>query len=128
MVSDHSSGSAVADLTVVDIVSPARTAVAGWAQPAVPGGPDSRHDREVTTRLRKASGQVAGVLAMYEDGRYCIDVLDQLSAVRAALDAVALLILEDHMHTCVRHAVERGDAEEKVDELATAVRRYVRSR
>lgn len=91
----------------------------------VPGG---QHEGEVTARLRKAGGQVAGVLGMYEDGRYCIDVLDQLAAVRAALDAVALLILEDHMHTCVRQAVEHGDAEEKVAELATAVRRYVRSR
>ena len=88
----------------------------------------TRHDREVAGRLRKASGQVAGVLAMYQDGRYCIDVLDQLAAVRAALDAVALLILEDHMHTCVRQALAGGDAEAKVDELATAVRRYVRSR
>ena len=105
------------------------TTATSTAPGPAPRGPDARrHDREVTTRLRKVTGQVAGVLAMYEDGRYCIDVLDQLAAVRAALDAVALLILEDHMHTCVRHAVERGDADEKVAELATAVRRYVRSR
>jgi len=82
------------------------TTATSTAPGPAPRGPDARHhDHEVTTRLRKATGQVAGVLAMYEDGRYCIDVLDQLAAVRAALDAVALLILEDHMHTCVRHAV-----------------------
>jgi DNA-binding FrmR family transcriptional regulator len=84
----------------------------------------------VTTRLRKACGQVTGVLAMYEQGRYCIEVLDQLAAARAALDAVALLILDDHTRTCVRQAVERdgGEAEAKLDELSTAMRRYVRSR
>lgn len=65
---------------------------------------------------------------MYEDGRYCIDVLDQLSAVAAATDAVALLVLEDHIRACVREAIEAGDADEKVDELVAAVRRYVRGR
>ena len=96
-------------------------------------GPEQRgtgavHARKVATRLGRASGQVAGVLAMYEDGRYCTDVLDQLAAARAALDAVGLLVLADHVRTCVRLAAERGDAEEKVNELAAAVRRYVRSR
>lgn len=65
---------------------------------------------------------------MYEDGRYCIDVLDQLSAVSAAVDSVALLILHDHVNACIRDAMEHGDTDEKVTELITAVRRYVRSR
>ena len=65
---------------------------------------------------------------MYEDGRYCLDVLDQLAAVSAATDAVALLILEDHIRACVREAIDSGDADEKVDELVAAVRRYVRGR
>ena len=65
---------------------------------------------------------------MVENGRYCIDVLDQLSAVRAAIDAVALLVLSDHINACVRDAMESGDSDEKVAELDAAVRRYVRSR
>ena len=87
-----------------------------------------RHEAEILARLRKANGQLAGVTTMYQDGRYCIDVLDQLSAVAAATDAVALLILTDHIHTCVADALEAGRPDEKVDELVTAVRRYVRSR
>jgi CsoR family transcriptional regulator, copper-sensing transcriptional repressor len=63
---------------------------------------------------------------MYEDRRYCLDVLDQLAAVRAATDAVALLILQDHIRACVGDAIDSGDAADKVDELAAAVRRYVR--
>lgn len=90
--------------------------------------PGARRDLEVQSRLRKASGQLAGVTRMHGEGRYCVDVLDQLAAVTAALDAVALLILEDHMHTCVRAAVTNGDPDEMVAELACAVRRYVRSR
>ena len=88
----------------------------------------TRHDNEILTRLRKATGQLNGITGMVEDGRYCIDILDQLSAVGAAIDATALILLEDHMTSCVRDAIEHGDAAERVDELAAAVRRYVRGR
>jgi len=90
--------------------------------------PGPRQDREILSRLRKASGQLSGVTGMVEDGRYCIDVLDQLSAVAAAVDAIALLVLSDHINACVRAAIESGDSDEKVTELVGAVRRYVRSR
>lgn len=90
--------------------------------------PGPRQEQEILTRLRKASGQLAGITGMYENGRYCIDILDQLAAVSAAVDAVALILLEDHINTCVREAVEHGDADAKVAELGRAVRRYVRSR
>ena len=63
---------------------------------------------------------------MYEEERYCIDVLDQLSAARAGLEATALLILDDHVHGCVRDAIEGGEGEAKAAELLAAVRRYVR--
>lgn len=104
------------------------TAVASVTRPQRRVREGTRHEREITSRLRRASGQLGGVLGMYEDGRYCIDVLDQLAAVAAATDAVALLVLEDHIRACVREAIEAGEAEEKVDELVAAVRRYVRGR
>ena len=93
-----------------------------------PSRPGTGHDREIASRLRKVGGQLGGVRAMYEDGRYCLDVLDQLAAVSAATDAVAVLILQDHIRACVRDAIDSGDADEKVDELVAAVRRYVRGR
>jgi len=85
--------------------------------------PGPRQDREILSRLRKASGQLSGVTGMVEDGRYCIDVLDQLAAV----DAIALLVLSDHINACVRSAIESGYSDEKVAELVAGVRRYVRS-
>jgi len=104
------------------------TTATSTAPGPAPRGPDARHhDHEVTTRLRKATGQAAGGLAMYEDGRYCIDVLDQLAAARRALEGAALRILDDHMSGCVLAAVEGGDGAGKVTELLQAVRRYVRS-
>ena len=87
-----------------------------------------RQEQEILTRLRKATGQLAGITGMYEDGRYCIDVLDQLSAVSKAIDAVALLVLTDHVKTCVREAITAGQADEKVEELGEAIRRYMRGR
>jgi len=90
--------------------------------------PGPRKDDEIVARLRKATGQLAGVTGMVEKGRYCVDVLDQLAAVNAAIDAVALLVLSDHVNACVRAAIESGDTDEKVAELDAAVRRYVRSR
>ena len=86
-----------------------------------------RQGEQIVSRLRKASGQLAGVTGMVQDGRYCIDVLDQLSAVSAAVDAIALLILSDHINACVRQAIADDDTDEKVAELVSAVRRYVRS-
>lgn len=102
------------------------TAVASSARPRQRSHGGARHEQEIASRLRRVSGQLSGVLRMYEDGRYCIDVLDQLSAVTAACDAVGVLILEDHIRACVREAIEAGAADEKVDELVSSIRRYVR--
>lgn len=87
-----------------------------------------RQEAEVLSRLRKATGELAGVTSMYDDGQYCIDVLDQLSAVTAAVDAVAVLIRTDHIHAGVRAAIVTGGTKETVAEFVTAVRRDVRSR
>ncbi|HWC47095.1 MAG TPA: metal-sensitive transcriptional regulator [Casimicrobiaceae bacterium] len=74
-------------------------------------------------RLKRIEGQVRGLQRMVDEERYCIDVLTQISAVNAALDGVALKLLEDHVRHCVR---EGGD--EKVTELVDAVARLVRSK
>jgi DNA-binding FrmR family transcriptional regulator len=81
-------------------------------------------------RLSRIEGQVRGVRGMVEDEAYCIDVITQLSAVTRALDGVALKLLEDHAHHCVRGAVERGgdEAEERLDEVIAAVQRFARTR
>jgi DNA-binding FrmR family transcriptional regulator len=85
------------------------------------------HD-EVIRRLRRIEGQVTGIRKMHEADRYCIDVLDQISAARAGLEAVGLLILEHHVNGCVREAIDEGKGEEKASELLHAVSRFARSR
>jgi DNA-binding FrmR family transcriptional regulator len=80
---------------------------------------------QLLKRLRRIEGQVRGIEGMVEDDRYCIDVLTQISAVQAALDKVALGLLDDHAQHCVMGA---GDADrgEKTDELMAAVGRLMR--
>ena len=86
------------------------------------------HKAQVQSRLRRVEGQVRGVQKMVEEDRYCIDVLTQVGAVKAALDAVALLLLQDHTEHCVVEAIQAGDGELKVRELNEAVERLVKGR
>jgi DNA-binding FrmR family transcriptional regulator len=81
----------------------------------------------IQARLRRIEGQVRGIQKMVEDDRYCIDVLTQVSAARAALEGVALQLLADHTEHCVAEAIHSGDGSQKVRELNEAVGRLVRS-
>jgi DNA-binding FrmR family transcriptional regulator len=76
-------------------------------------------------RLRRVEGQVRGVQGMVEEDRYCIDVLTQISAIQAALDKVALGLLDDHARHCVMGA-EAGAQGDMTDELMAAVARLMR--
>ena len=71
-------------------------------------------------RLSRIEGQVRGLARMVEDDRYCIDIVTQIAAVRAALRRVEEEILRDHVAHCVEHAIRSGDADEqrkKISEL-----------
>ena len=99
------------------------------AQPATGSEPDHfRHsytkDRAgLVRRLSRMEGQVRGIARMIEREEYCVDILQQTAALRAAVDAVSVLVLEDHVQGCVRTAAERGEADKYVDEVIDVVRR-----
>ncbi len=78
---------------------------------------------ELLKRLSRAEGQVRGVARMVEEDRYCMDVLTQISAARAALDRVALGVLDEHVRHCVVGGHGPGTVEERIDELMAAVGR-----
>lgn len=80
---------------------------------------------QLLKRLNRIEGQVRGIGRMVEDERYCIDVLTQISAIQAALDKVALGLLDDHAHHCVMDA-EDSDRDAKTEELMAAVGRLMR--
>jgi DNA-binding FrmR family transcriptional regulator len=77
-------------------------------------------------RLRRVEGQVRGIERMVEEDRYCIDVLTQISAVQAALDKVALGLLDQHANHCVMNAPDGDEKQDKTDELMAAVGRLMR--
>ena len=79
----------------------------------------------VIKRLRRIEGQVRGVEGMVEADRYCIDVVTQITAAQAALDKVALELLEDHAKHCVIDA-GAGEQDEKTEELMGAVKRLLK--
>jgi CsoR family transcriptional regulator, copper-sensing transcriptional repressor len=74
-------------------------------------------------RLSRMEGQVRGIARMIEREEYCVDILQQTAALRAAVDALSILVLEDHVQGCVRSAAERGEAQAYVDEVIDVVRR-----
>jgi len=80
---------------------------------------------QLITRLNRIEGQVRGIKAMVDDDRYCIDVLTQISAVQAALDKVALGLLDDHVNHCVANA-KGDDKVQKTHELMASVGRLLK--
>ncbi len=80
---------------------------------------------QLDQRLARIEGQVRGVQRMVDEDRYCIGALTQISAVQAALDKVALGLLDDHAQHCVLGARE-NDKSEKTEELMAAVARLMR--
>ncbi|MGH2908031.1 MAG: metal-sensitive transcriptional regulator [Solirubrobacteraceae bacterium] len=80
---------------------------------------------QLLARLKRIEGQIRGIEGMVSDDRYCIDILTQISAAQAALDKVALGLLDDHAHHCVLGA-EQDDRDAKTEELMAAVGRLMR--
>ncbi len=74
-------------------------------------------------RLRRIEGQVRGLQRMVGEDKYCIDILTQLNSVQAALKAVGMILLDEHVRHCVKESIEQGTGDEKVEELMAAVAR-----
>ena len=83
----------------------------------------SKDTAQLMRRLSRMEGQVRGIARMIEREEYCVDILQQTAALRAAVDALSILVLEDHVQGCVRTAAEHGEADKYVDEVIDVVRR-----
>ena len=69
--------------------------------------------KDVVNRLRSVAGHVNGVTRMVEEDQYCIDVINQINAIQAALNKISLQVLDEHMHSCVTEAIRSDDADER---------------
>lgn len=81
---------------------------------------------DVQKRLNRAIGQLNGVKGMIDDNRYCGDVLTQLAAAESAIRSAAEMILRDHLETCVKDRIRRGD-DEVIDEAMRLIKKFARS-
>jgi CsoR family transcriptional regulator, copper-sensing transcriptional repressor len=75
--------------------------------------------------LKTARGQIDGILRMVEEDRYCIDVSNQISEAIALLKKANLIILKQHMNTCVKDAVKGKNGSEKIDEISSILEKYI---
>lgn len=77
-------------------------------------------------RLKKIEGQAKGVQRMIEDDRYCIDIVQQLTALSSAADEVAMLVLESHIEGCVASAIRSDQGHEHIKELMGTIRKAIK--
>lgn len=95
---------------------------AGHDHPIAPRA--DAHHAALVKRLNRIEGQVRGIGRMLGEDRYCVDILTQVSAVRSALDALGLELLEHHLHGCVQQAVKSGRGEPAIDEAMHVIRKF----
>ena len=89
-------------------------------------GSYQEHKKKILDGLRRVEGQVRGVQRMVEEERYCVDVLNQITAARMALARLAMIVLEDHAKGCVSKAIQQKDsAEDTVDEMMEVVKKML---
>lgn len=86
---------------------------------------DEALHRALMNRLNRVEGQVRGIKGMVEDDAYCIDIINQVTAVRSALASFSKVLLENHLRTCVRTGIGRGE-EEVIDELVDTVNKLIK--
>lgn len=82
--------------------------------------------RQIVNRLSRIEGHIRGVKTMVTESRPCPEVLVQLAAVRGAIDRVARLILDEHLSECITRAAQEGDIEVEIQELKSALDRFLR--
>ena len=106
------------------------------AAPMTTGAEDHEHHHgyisdksRYLARLKRIEGQARGLHRMVDEEKYCIDILTQISALKSALDGVAMGLLDDHLQHCVLDAARTGgtEGEEKLKEASAAIARLVRS-
>ena len=104
-----------------------RKSEANPAEGATHGYIKAKDKERLENRLRRIEGQVRGVQRMVDEEAYCVDILTQIASVVSALEKVGTILLKDHVEHCVRESIEKGeDADDEIEELTTAVERFLR--
>lgn len=81
--------------------------------------------KDAGLRLKRISGQISGIQRMIDEDKYCVDVLTQIAAAKAAIEKVGLIVLKSHMQSCVAGAVREGRTNEAVEELESVLAKFM---
>ncbi len=87
---------------------------------------DEKVQKDSVRRLKKVEGQVKGIQKMVEQRKYCIDIINQITAVRRALDVVSLNVMKRHIESCVTEAIKQDEPEAKINELMETIYKFVK--
>jgi DNA-binding FrmR family transcriptional regulator len=85
----------------------------------------NEEQKKAMQALKTCKGQIDGIIKMLEDGRYCIDISNQIIASQALLKRANMLILKQHLNHCVKHAFENNNGDEKVDEIIGVLEKLI---
>ena len=88
--------------------------------------PYSESKKDLIRRLKKIEGQVKGIQRIIDGDKYCVDVLIQVAAARAALNRVGTIVFEHHSRGCMRNAVENSDQEAAIEELIGVLNKFIK--
>lgn len=87
---------------------------------------DNTTKQQVLNLLKTARGQIAGIIKMVEEDRYCVDISKQILAVQAQLKKTNLKIIDQHIKHCVKEAFTKGNGDEKVEEIIELIDKYAK--
>lgn len=82
--------------------------------------------KDASDRLKRVEGQVRGIAKMVENEKYCIDIINQITAAEKALNGVSKIIMKRHVESCVTEAIRKGQGQEKINELIETLYKYGR--
>ena len=80
--------------------------------------------KDTLNRLKKIEGQIRGIMRMVDQEKYCIDIINQITAAQKALEGVASIVMKRHVESCVSRAIVEGEGEEKIEELIDVIFKY----
>lgn len=87
---------------------------------------DLKTQKAVVSRLKRIEGQIRGISRMVEGPEYCIDIIHQVNAARRGLEKVALMVMQQHMRSCMTEAIRKKDDEGKIREFVRTLDQFIR--
>ncbi|MFH1414494.1 MAG: metal-sensitive transcriptional regulator [Elusimicrobiota bacterium] len=87
---------------------------------------DVKMQTELGKRLNKIAGQINGIRRMIENKKYCVDIINQITAVRRALESLGCEVMKNHINTCIKEDIKRTGGEDKINELMETIHKFIK--